>query len=572
MITPSRQQVNGNIHEPAAEHLFHQLPVPVIIADTANALIFINHKAQELFCPTTNQLPIGIDVFTPDPYFNESLIKRIRCFFKSGSSVSRKIKFSLPSQPEKYLVPAFQLVQPGYQQVIISFSDATSEENLKERIKNIHSSFEKVFPGNPDENLLFLRLHEALMQSANTVVITDLEGNIVFANPRFEETTGYTLEEVYMKNPRIIKSGDQPEIFYKKLWDIISSGNVWKGEFKNRNKSGDYYWESATITPIKNTHGEVIEYLAIKEDITSRKKMEERLEKTMLEMENSNKEYKILNLSLEQEVERRTMIEHELQKQKQLLVVLNENLESQVAAEVKKNREKDELLILQSRQAAMGEMIGNIAHQWRQPLNAIGLMVYDLTDALRYGEINRDYINQSEQDIKSVLIHMSRTIDDFRNFFKPDKEKQHFSLHDAVNTATKLLDATLRNSDIIMETRVDNDILLFGYPGEFAQVLLNIINNARDALMEKSSLNRHIHISGQKIGQEAIVKIGNNGGAIPLFIIDKIFDPYFSTKEPGKGTGVGLYMSKNIIEKNMNGSLQVQNQVDGTTFIITVPL
>jgi two-component system, NtrC family, C4-dicarboxylate transport sensor histidine kinase DctB len=571
MITLPRKQVNDNLHEPAAKHIIYQLPVPVIITDTANALLFINNKAQEVFCPTTTHLPVGMDVFTPDTAFNDLLRKKIRCYIKSGRSVSNIIKLSLPEHPDKYLIPAFQLVQPECQQVIVSFTDATAEEILKERIRNIHSSFKKVFPGNPDENLLFLRLHEALMQSANTIVITDLQGNIVFANPRFEETTGYTLEEAYMKNPRIVNSGAQPASFYKNLWTSISSGNVWKGEFRNKNKSGDYYWEAATITPIKNAKGEVIEYLAIKEDITPRKTMEERLEKTMHDMEISNRQYKDLNVSLEQEVKRRTMMEYELQKQKQLLVALNENLENQVAAEVKKNREKDDLLILQSRQAAMGEMIGNIAHQWRQPLNTIGLMVYDLTDALRYGEISKEYIDRSEQDIKSVLIHMSRTIDDFRNFFKPDKEKQHFPLHEAVNTATKLLDATFRNSNIAMQTHVDNDIMIYGYPGEFAQVLLNIINNARDALMENRPHNRNIEISGLKIGQNAVVKIANNGGSIPAAILDKIFDPYFTTKEPGKGTGVGLYMSKTIIEKNMNGIIQVQNLDDGTSFIITVP-
>jgi PAS domain S-box-containing protein len=571
--------VKSDIHNPwhpeaaLLEKLYDVLPVPVLIVNYELKIFYSNPRAKTLL-----NIPTHLDVpyLLPEQLNNNFTIsfqKKIACFYRSGKNSSGKIKYVSADHPDKYFKPQFAYFDDQKKFLIVTLTDVTNEENLKNRINNIRGNIQKLYHGKIDENILFKRLNEAVMQSANTIVIANPDGNIVFANPKFEETTGYTFEEAYMKNPRILKSGDQPTSYYEILWKTISSGEVWKGEFKNKNKSGEYYWESATITPIKDAKGKIVEYLAIKEDITERKLIEEKLEKTLMEMEVSNWEYKMLNQDLQQEVERRKTVESELKLQKELLVELNENLESQVDIEVKKNREKDELMLLQSRQAAMGEMIGNIAHQWRQPLNAIGLMVYDLTDAFRFGELTLDYVDRSEKDIKSVLEHMSSTIDDFRNFFKPNKEKISFKLEDVIKTAVSFLDATLKNSDIRLITELDNNIVLFGYPSEFAQVLLNIINNAKDALTETRPQNPVIRISGiNNNGMSAEVKIIDNGGGVPTTILHKIFDPYFTTKEQGKGTGVGLYMSKTIIERNMNGTIVARNTRNGVEFIITVPI
>lgn len=425
---------------------------------------------------------------------------------------------------------------------------------------------------NKEMQLQLDRLNAAVMQSANTIVITDFDGNILFANPKFEDTTGYKIADVINQNPSVLKSGDQPSSYYEDLWNTIKNGKVWQGEFKNKRKDGSFYWESATITPLKDEHGRIVEFLAIKEEITERKIMEERLEDAFQKMEQSNFEQRMLNKDLEDEVERRKTVESELKLQKDLLEELNENLENQVSQEVERNREKDQLMILQSRQAAMGEMIGNIAHQWRQPLNAIGLMIYDLTDAYKYGELTPDYLAKSEQKIRNVLDHMSATIDDFRNFFKPNKEKQFFKLNEMINSYVSFVNTTFKNAGVVLNTDIEHDILIYGYANEFAQVILNIVNNAKDAVIEKNITNPGILIKGKKENDKAIITITDNGGGVPDTIIFKIFDPYFSTKEEGKGTGIGLYMSKTIVEKNMGGSLQVENVRNGAKFTITIPL
>ncbi len=546
------------------------MPYPVLIIESS-LVLFANTFARE---KVLNNLFIEKQHITDinPSQLADFLTKKLNCINNSGRNTSGKLSIPLPSGSSIVYHLDINNIDGSKNVFIVTFTNITKEELLRKRLDNLHRSMKDFYPGKVDENLLFKRLNEAVMQSANTIVITNLDGNIVFANPKFEETTGYTLHEAYLKNPRILKSGDQPETYYKELWSTISSGSVWKGEFKNRNKAGNYYWESATITPIKDTTGRVVEYLAIKEEITERKLIEEKLEKTLVEMEVSNWEYKMLNKDLKQEVKRRNKVESELKLQKDLLQQLNENLAFQIEQEVKKNREKDELMLLQSRQAAMGEMIGNIAHQWRQPLNAIGLMIYDLTDALRFGDLTTDYLDKSERDIKSVLDHMSRTIDDFRNFFKPNKEKQSFLLYDVVNTSISFLDATLKDFGISLITEVDKHIMLYGYSSEFAQVLLNILNNSKDALQAHKPEKPEIRISGFVSNEKATVIIVDNGGGIPLEIIHKIYEPYFTTKEQGKGTGVGLYMSKTIIERNMGGSISARNTGSGAEFTIETPL
>lgn len=554
------------------ESFLNVLPLPVLVFTNELVVLYLNKRASELL--DVKLLSAGKtmvdELFEPD--LATLIHQKTSCLRKSVKKKDIEFRFRLSAEPIKSLIINLSVPDDNPELFLMTIRDITSEEKLRKRLESLHNTIEKIQPGSIQDKILFKRLEEAVMQSANTIVITDLEGNIIFANPRFEETTGYSFGEAYMKNPRILKSGDQPDWYYKELWETISSGKVWKGEFKNQNKKGGYYWESATITPIKDAEGNILEYLAIKEEITERKLIEEKLEKTLMEMEVSNWEYKMLNQDLNQEVERRKTVESELKLQKELLQELNENLESQIEAEVNKNREKDELMLLQSRQAAMGEMIGNIAHQWRQPLNAIGLMVYDLTDAFRFGEIDEEYLAKSEENIKSVLQHMSGTIDDFRNFFKPNKEKQAFALYDVVKTSVSFLDATLKNSGIRLITEIDKDIALFGYSSEFAQVLLNIINNAKDALTDNQTPVPVIRISGQRKDEFAVLKIIDNGGGINPSVLHKIFEPYFTTKEQGKGTGVGLYMSKTIIERNMGGGISVNNLRNGAEFVITVPL
>jgi len=251
------------------------------------------------------------------------------------------------------------------------------------------------------------------------------------------------------------------------------------------------------------------------------------------------------------------------------LRALNEKLEKRVEERTTELREKDQLLILQSRQAAMGEMIGNIAHQWRQPLNALGLivqqpMLYDLS------EITREFLDENIRSSMELIQHMSQTIDDFRNYFRPDKEKIEFNVRETIVQTLSLLEGSWQNPLITVDIVTNDDPVIHGYRNEFSQVLLSILNNAKDALTEKEIDDRRVKITISTEGAKAVVTIADNAGGIPGEIMGKIFDPYFTTKGPQLGTGVGLFMAKTIIEKNMAGRLGVRNNAHGAEFRIEV--
>lgn len=263
-------------------------------------------------------------------------------------------------------------------------------------------------------------------------------------------------------------------------------------------------------------------------------------------------------------------VEEMLREKTGQLEELNRTLEEKVREEVDKNRDKDHLLILQSRQAAMGEMIGNIAHQWRQPLTAISLLVQDLGECYVYGDFSKEYLDTTIRNALNVIQHMSQTIDDFRNFFKREKEKQAFSVRQVVERSLSFVESSLRFNTIAVAVDMDDDLLAFGFANEFSQVILNIVSNAKDAFREKGASESRISIKGFREGKKAVITIADNAGGIPDDIIDRVFDPYFTTRKLENGTGLGLYMSKTIIEKNMGGKLTVANQDGGACFRIEI--
>ncbi len=233
-------------------------------------------------------------------------------------------------------------------------------------------------------------------------------------------------------------------------------------------------------------------------------------------------------------------------------------------------REKERMLIQQSRLAAMGEMIGNIAHQWRQPLNNLGLIIQQLPYFHDSGELTGEFLGQTVLQAMDIIQHMSKTIDDFRYFFRPHKEKTSFRVRETVDSTLSLIKDSFRNRRIGIDVVVRHDPVIYGYRNEFAQVLLNILNNARDVLMERATEDPRVTIMIFSEGERAVVTIVDNAGGIPEEIRGKIFDPYFTTKGPQAGTGVGLFMSKTIIEKNMGGKLTGRNIPGGAEFRIEV--
>jgi len=266
----------------------------------------------------------------------------------------------------------------------------------------------------------------------------------------------------------------------------------------------------------------------------------------------------------------RKLIEEELSRNQRQLEELNRSLGERIDEAVSELRKKDQFLISQSRRADMGEMIAHIAHQWRQPLNVLSLMLADIGGAQKCNELTTDYLEQSLADCNFLIQKMSSTIDDFRNFFRPDKEITAFSALQQINVAISLVIPGFRNSNIEIRFDARNDVTLLGYPNEFSQVLLNLITNAKEAIIASGTDPGLIEIGiGERDGLGQVL-VRDNGGGIPDEVGERIFEPYFSTKT--HGTGIGLSMSKMIIERNMNGSIEVRRIEGGTEFLVTLPL
>ncbi len=248
---------------------------------------------------------------------------------------------------------------------------------------------------------------------------------------------------------------------------------------------------------------------------------------------------------------------------------LNKNLESKVQKQLEENRKKDHILIAQSRLAGMGEMMGNIAHQWRQPITILSLIFQDIQDSFVYNDLTAEKIQEASHEVKSIVSHLSQTIDDFRDFYNPSKRKISFFIYqDSLSKIVSFVDNRLTSQHVEIIWNMADDVEIIGYPGEYSQVFLNIINNALDAFLERKTLAPRLEIALSKYHDHSLLSISDNAGGIDPAIIDKIFDPYFTTKE--KGTGIGLYMSKMIVEQSMSGSLTVETNKNNTIFRIEI--
>ncbi|MAD41376.1 MAG: hypothetical protein CL623_03190 [Arcobacter sp.] len=245
---------------------------------------------------------------------------------------------------------------------------------------------------------------------------------------------------------------------------------------------------------------------------------------------------------------------------------LNSTLEDRITTEVNKNKVQQLLMLHQSRHAQMGEMISMIAHQWRQPINILSLILQNILFKYEDNKLDKqklqEYINKGDKQINT----MSKTIDDFRNFFKPNKSKVKFSVNDILDQVLDILNPILLDENIKTTLKFKKNVKIIGYPNEFAQALINIITNSKDALVENNITYKKLVITLEQTKTKTIIDISDNAGGIKKSIITNIFKPYFSTKLEKNGTGLGLYMSKLIIEDEMHGKIKVINKKDGVSF------
>jgi PAS domain S-box-containing protein len=273
-------------------------------------------------------------------------------------------------------------------------------------------------------------------------------------------------------------------------------------------------------------------------------------------------------------------LQNKIDEKTQELQELNSNLEKTIQEEIEKNKQQFVLLEQQSRLAALGEMIGNIAHQWRQPLSAITVSMSGLYLKYEMDMMDKDDITQTTNLIMKNANYLSNTIDDFRNFIRNETKEELFKIAKVIDEVYSIIHPMMKDSDIDVTFNLDETLEYVGYPNELSQVILNILNNAKDALKEKELQVKRINIELFADDKKVYILLADNGGGIPSEIKPKIFDPYFTTKHQSQGTGLGLYMSSKIIKERFAGELLCKdytmevdnNQFKGTLFKIVLPL
>jgi signal transduction histidine kinase len=270
-------------------------------------------------------------------------------------------------------------------------------------------------------------------------------------------------------------------------------------------------------------------------------------------------------------------LEMKVRERTQSLNDLNQNLEIRVEEEINKRRSQEQLLIHQSRLAAMGEMLGAVAHQWRQPLNTIGILLQNIEEDAREGSVDYNEIKNTVDQSMELIIHMSDTIDDFRTFFHPDRKKEQVNLKTILSDIRKLFAPQVCSNGtelciVIDDEHNGNDYITNITPCDFKQIIINLVNNAREAICHKVNPegNGKITISLDSDIDYYIVKVSDNGTGIHPDILDRIYEPYFTTKKTG--SGIGLYMAKTIIGNNMHGTISCKSGTEGTDFIIRIPV
>lgn len=362
-----------------------------------------------------------------------------------------------------------------------------------------------------------------LRTSTDGFIIVNADGKFIDVNDAFCGMTGYTREDLLNIRIRDIEASESPEDTRRHIQRIIDNGSD-RFESRHRTRDGRIIDVEVSINYIRDSGL----FFAFLRDATDRKKMEIELGE------------------------------------------LNRNLQRRVNEEVEKNRWKDQVMFEQSRHVSMGELLVNIAHHWRQPLNAISVLAQEIRDANMFHDLTDDYLDSTVKTIMGELQSLSDTIDNFRSFYHAEKEKSRFSIATAVEKSLSLMEGYFKNRKIAIEIDVKEDVVVEGYQNEFSRVILSVLNNTKDIFEERGIENGHIKIKLQKESEtgKATLRISDDGGGINDDIIDKIFDPYFTTKPKARGTGLGLYMAKSVVEKNMSGTMRAQNTEGGLEVII----
>ena len=270
-------------------------------------------------------------------------------------------------------------------------------------------------------------------------------------------------------------------------------------------------------------------------------------------------------------IERSDRQEKSLLKANQELNEYRFHLEEKVQSELEKNRIQQNILLQQSKQAMMGEMVAHIAHQWRQPLSLLnGLIIFHVMQYEK-GKLTDQSVEEFEEKTNHVIQGMSQTISDFQNFLKPNKQRKVFSLQTLFDDTLVFIGDVFKQNDIKIELEYETEVRLYSYPNELIQVFLNILNNSKDAFIENNIENRMISVEIEDSATEVSIVFKNNAGEVESDLLEHLCKPYFTTKDEEKGTGLGLYMCEMIIKNSFNGTFSLQNIKNGLATTITIP-
>ncbi|HFU76552.1 MAG TPA: PAS domain S-box protein [Arcobacter sp.] len=380
-------------------------------------------------------------------------------------------------------------------------------------------------------NIESLGKSEALLSILDEYVIfskTNKYGKITFASAGFCKISGYREEELIGNSHNLLRSEDTPDELFLDLWMTIRSGQKWHGEIKNKKKDGSYYWVDATIMCEKNEEGEIIGYNALRYEITNRKKLQE----------------------------------------------LNSTLQVRIKNEVEQNRIKDQHLMQQTKAAQMGEMMDAVAHQWKQPLTVISILAQTLnTKVSMKGNAEPEYVKKKTDDIQMQIHHMLDTIDTFRKFFRLNETFEHFKVSELIESGIEIVKNQISSNKLDIKIEGNDEAKIYCIKSEFIHTIINFIINSKDAFEENKIENKKIVFNISNKGKKIVLKIYDNAGGIPEYALRNIFDANFTTKREGKGTGIGLYMTKQIFEKigaQIEASNIEINGEQGACFIITI--
>ena len=386
------------------------------------------------------------------------------------------------------------------------------------------------------------KIHEATKKLNHSLEIieknvigskTDLNGVITEVTDRFCEISKYTREELIGKNHNIVRHEDMPDNIYKELWDTIKSGQTWHGIIKNKNKDGNSYWVDSIISPLYDENNVHIGYFSHRIDITQ----------------------EILNREIQEK--------H------------NKELESKVKSQIEEIRQKDVKMLEQAKLASIGELLTNIAHHWRQPLSVISVCSTGVRYGLEFGGLSNEEILEQLNSINESCDYLSNTIESFDKYLNASDKFDYYDVFAEVKSAKFIVESSLKANliEFIDELDYSKNYKVYMIENSLSQVLINLITNSEEAFENRKIEDKKwIKLSSKQTDESLILSIEDNAGGIPEDTINRIFEPYFTTKFKSKGTGLGLSLSYSIIVEDIKGDIQVENTLEGAKFIIEVPI